>query len=179
MKPISLYLAVAAVVALGVACGIFVVLSSSPGDDSGGPLSGAIAVPGPTTVNPTPTRPPIPTPTPMPTPPWPTTITLVRASGKEPSGGSCHQFHLTGVLLDYAGAPVAGRTVGMEFWVPPIGGGQGVWNVDETATTSPNGTFTFTPVMCPGDYGQSTYRAHWTGDQSYAASVSGNLVLQW
>jgi hypothetical protein len=177
MKPLII-LAVAAVVVIGVACGIFVVLSSPPGDDSGGPLSGAIAQPGSTTVNPTPTRTPFPTPTPTPTPPWPTTITLVTASGKEPFG-TCYQFHLSGVLLDYTGAPVAGRSVGMEYWVPPIGSGQGVWAVDERATTSSDGTFTFTPADCPGTYGQSTYRAHWFGDQSYAASVSNNLVLQW
>ena len=129
-------------------------------------------------MNPTPTRTPIPTPTPTPTPPWPTTITLVTASGKEPFGGSCCQYRLSGVLLDYTGAPVAGRTICREFWVPPIGGGEGVWAIDESTTTSPTGTFSFTASLC-GCYGQTTNRARWTGDQSYAASVSDNLVLQW
>ncbi len=98
-------LAVAAIVALGVGIGIFVVLSSPPGDVSGGPLSGAIAVPGPTTVNPTPMR----TRT--------TDAALadhhhpVTASGEEPFGGSCCQYRLSGVLLDYTGAPVAGRSI--------------------------------------------------------------------
>ncbi len=80
MKP-TLLLLVAAVLVIGVACGIFV-LSAPPGDDSGRPLSGAIAVPGPTSEKPTPTR--------TPTPPWPTTLTLATASGKEPCGGSCY-----------------------------------------------------------------------------------------
>jgi hypothetical protein len=144
----NLLLAIAAVVAVGVAAGIlFVGNGPSPG-----PLSGALV-------------------------PTATSLTLHASNCSVADENGNVSFTLSGELRNATGAGVPGRTVALRTARCDPGGCSVAPAPMDFATTGPDGGFSFvkTEPPTPGYDGKETYyyyRAAFGGDSEYASSAS-------